>query len=353
MKRKAFTLTELLVVVVVIAALAAVALPKYKRVIEARKTHEAEAIFEAVRTEQERRCAIGKTYNTNLTDMGDLLPKAVAIKIPKGGGPTATIGSFSTKNFNYAPKGQGLIAKSNSKDYSYTLTLQSYRDGRICCDGKDCDKFNYPKCDDLGIVATAPECESEDVCTSADCGGKGLGERSCAAYDAGHDITTTETVACSAVSDFTGGDAIQTTKQLYSTCSETVTYDLSQCYKDVTAACDCSNDPVYKLGGNNAKCTTRTYGDGRTEGPTVKDNRKCYKMAETTPGNYDCSEIGEYNGGYSLGTATGCRRYKKEYSTPKAGIAAGATDDVEVDNSTCNADACYKEAEEKSCCCGD
>ena len=52
MRKKAFTLTELLVVVIVLGVLAAVAVPKFSRVLETRKTSEAEEIFSAVRTEQ-------------------------------------------------------------------------------------------------------------------------------------------------------------------------------------------------------------------------------------------------------------------------------------------------------------
>ena len=52
-KKKAFTLTELLVVVIVIGVLAAVVLPKFSKVIETRKTTEAEELMAAVRTEQE------------------------------------------------------------------------------------------------------------------------------------------------------------------------------------------------------------------------------------------------------------------------------------------------------------
>ena len=59
-KKKAFTLTELLVVVIVIGVLSAVVLPKFNKVIETRKTTEAEEMMAAVRTEQERRCSLDK-----------------------------------------------------------------------------------------------------------------------------------------------------------------------------------------------------------------------------------------------------------------------------------------------------
>ena len=46
--KKAFTLTELLVVVIVIGVLSAVVLPKFSKVIETRKTTEAEELMAAV-----------------------------------------------------------------------------------------------------------------------------------------------------------------------------------------------------------------------------------------------------------------------------------------------------------------
>ena len=58
--KRAFTLTELLIVVIVIGVLSAVTLPKFTRVIENRKVTEAEEMMSAVRTEQERRCAMDK-----------------------------------------------------------------------------------------------------------------------------------------------------------------------------------------------------------------------------------------------------------------------------------------------------
>ena len=131
-KKKAFTLTELLVVVIVIGVLSAVVLPKFSKVIETRKTTEAEEIMANVRTEQEKRCALDKNYTTDAA--------------------TVNLASLNTKNFNYTLKNTGIEAKSNNSKYGYTLKMPSYRDGRLCCDSAEqCAKLNknYPLCSEL------------------------------------------------------------------------------------------------------------------------------------------------------------------------------------------------------------
>ena len=134
-KKKAFTLTELLVVVIVIGVLSAVVLPKFNKVIETRKTTEAEEMMAAVRTEQERRCALDKNYTTDAA--------------------TVNLASLNTKNFNYTLKNTGIEAASTGK-YGYTLKMPSYRDGRLCCDSAEqCAKLNknYPLCSELTAKA--------------------------------------------------------------------------------------------------------------------------------------------------------------------------------------------------------
>ena len=89
-KKKAFTLTELLVVVIVIGVLSAVVLPKFSKVIETRKTTEAEELMASVRTEQEKRCALDKPYLTQMSELADVVKTA------------------STKNYNITLKNKGI-----------------------------------------------------------------------------------------------------------------------------------------------------------------------------------------------------------------------------------------------------
>ena len=132
-KKKAFTLTELLVVVIIIGVLSAVVLPKFNKIMETRKTTEAEELMAAVRTEQEKRCALDKDYLTEVTELTEVLP------------------TDTTKNFAYTLTSTGIKASSKGK-YAYELQMPSYADGRICCENEaECLKLNkdYPLCSEL------------------------------------------------------------------------------------------------------------------------------------------------------------------------------------------------------------
>lgn len=134
-KKKAFTLTELLVVVLIAGVLAAVALPKFNRAIETRKTGEAEEVLSAIRNEQEKRCTLDRPYAGTFKQMGDLVASSAPDSNVSGGG-----------NYTYVLENTGVSARS-AKNYS--LRIPSYTDGRICCEGDYCDRLNknYPKCD--------------------------------------------------------------------------------------------------------------------------------------------------------------------------------------------------------------
>ena len=170
--KRAFTLTELLIVVIVIGVLSAVTLPKFNRVIENRKVTEAEEMMSAVRMEQERRCTLDQNYTTNFSNLSDV------------------IASANTKNYTYSLQAQGISAKSASGDY--TLKILSYEDGSYCCTGAGCKKLNknYPDCATLSFPTSncagtegsepgepeepvAPECTNGQVKGSQACNGCG------------------------------------------------------------------------------------------------------------------------------------------------------------------------------------
>ncbi|MDY6040233.1 MAG: prepilin-type N-terminal cleavage/methylation domain-containing protein, partial [Elusimicrobiaceae bacterium] len=174
-KKKAFTLTELLVVVIVIGVLSAAVLPKFSKVIETRKTTEAEELMASIRTEQEKRCALDKPYLTDLSNMSDVVKKT------------------DTKNYKLTLQGKGVIASSKG-NYNYNLQMPSYADGRICCDGADCEKLNknYPSCTGFTyepspdsctgtVTPVEPEIKSCTGSSTQACGcqGKGTQSRTC------------------------------------------------------------------------------------------------------------------------------------------------------------------------------
>ena len=154
-KKKAFTLTELLVVVIIIGVLSAVVLPKFNKIVETRKTTEAEELMAAVRTEQEKRCALDKDYLTEVTKLTEVLP------------------TDTTKNFTYTLTSTGIKASSKGK-YAYELQMPSYADGRICCENEtECLKLNkdYPLCSELLAKA--------DYDDGTACAGEELQEPTC------------------------------------------------------------------------------------------------------------------------------------------------------------------------------
>ena len=174
-KKKAFTLTELLVVVIVIGVLSAAVLPKFSKVIETRKTTEAEELMASIRTEQEKRCALDKPYLTDLSNMSEIVKKT------------------DTKNYKLTLQDKGVIASSKG-NYSYNLQMPSYADGRICCDGDDCAKLNknYPSCtgftyepspDSCAGTVTPVEPEKKECSGSSTqtcgCQNKGTQSRTC------------------------------------------------------------------------------------------------------------------------------------------------------------------------------
>ena len=144
--KKAFTL------VIVLGVLAAVAVPKFSRVLETRRTTEAENMLSAVRMEQEKRCTLGKKYTGDFADISTVA--------------YAKTGVAEAKSSNYTYKLTTVGVEANRADSNYTLKIPSYKSGELCCSGEGCEALNksYPDC--ATIAAVSDECAA-DACDVA------------------------------------------------------------------------------------------------------------------------------------------------------------------------------------------
>ena len=145
-QRKAFSLIELLLVMIVIGALALIAAPKMKRVLEIYRAREAEETLEAIRSEQEQRCVVGQSYQTDKSKM-------------------SLLSSNNTgKDFIYTLQRTGATANREEKEYK--IRMISYKTGALCCEGSGCEMLNkgYQECTEAAVLAAlADECAGDKV----------------------------------------------------------------------------------------------------------------------------------------------------------------------------------------------
>ena len=153
--KRAFTLTELLVVVIVLGVLASVAVPKFSRVLETRRTTEAESILTSLRTEQEHRCVLGKEYQ--------IIPERVE----------SLASAKDSRNYTYSLTRTGAKATSSK---GYTIAMPAYQNGQLCCEGDYCSSLNksYPSCSSLSVpkdecAAPCEDCTCEEYAQSNRC----------------------------------------------------------------------------------------------------------------------------------------------------------------------------------------
>ena len=147
---KAFTLIELLMVVLMISILSAMVLPQFTKVVDSFRVLEADQMMREVRNDQESRCTLGRKY------------VATASKVKVFAKGSASGSKYITSNFTYTLSNVGMTATSPEKNY--TLVMPSYLDGRICCD--ECGSFTnkYVTCDKLDYSENLQKMINNDPC---------------------------------------------------------------------------------------------------------------------------------------------------------------------------------------------
>lgn len=171
--KKAFSLPDLLITVVVLGLAAAVALPRVYKVLEQRNAQSAEAVLAQYRSEQEGRCVQEKQYSVDFASLPGILSQR------------------EDKHFTYELLPTGIAARRKG-GYGYVLQMPSYEDGRLCCEDRDaCQRLGkeYPSCSDLTARAdyhSGEECSAfkkEPLCT-------GENTRPCGCQDKGRQTRT-------------------------------------------------------------------------------------------------------------------------------------------------------------------
>ena len=305
-KKKAFTLTELLVVVIIIGVLSAVVLPKFNKIVETRKTTEAEELMAAVRTEQEKRCALDKDYLTEVAKLTEVLP------------------TDTTKNFTYTLTSTGIKASSKGK-YAYELQMPSYADGRICCENEtECLKLNkdYPLCSELlakadyddgtacaGTVAAPPpvyECSGPSTQTCG-CNNAGVQTRTCnhstGEWSAWSACDAPATCSCSGTKPATSQTCNSCGSQTRTVSCDTSTGEWSvgswgACSVKDSSFCNCTHPVDLGLGA------FPDYGSCCIGGEIYSLNGQKWNIEQHDNGyccNYDCSNAKVYDDGSRMG----------------------------------------------------
>ena len=331
-KKKAFTLSELLVVVIVLGVLAAVAVPKFTRVLETRKTTEAEGMLSAVRTEQEKRCTLGDEYSVKFAS----LPVAASLQ-------RSTEREAKSANYTYTLNGSGMQAQSSGKDY--TIKMLSYKDGGLCCEGSYCNQLNksYPSCGGV----PADECAVRIPCSgssSRSCGCQNTGRqyRSCdentgswgawgscsvgackscsgaATRSCGCNNAGTQRRTCNVFTGTWGG---------WSSCS---VGECKDCVGSATESCGCNN-----AGVRYRTCNEMTGTWGSWGACSIGECKSCSGPSEQSCGcnnagtqSRTCNEMtGTWGswGACSIGECQGCSESSKPATSESCGCNNGGT----------------------------
>ena len=138
-KTEGFTILELMFVVIIIAVLVAVGVPSYLRVTERAKAAEVTPIMNKIKDAQMQRKLLSSAASFTL-DFKAANPNFPTI-VDNQSITTTTAGNTNdtlrTTNFDYVLLDNSVKAVRRAR-YTYTITMDSYDSGKMCCDGADC-----------------------------------------------------------------------------------------------------------------------------------------------------------------------------------------------------------------------
>ena len=149
--KKGFTLIELLVVTMILAILAAIALPMYWKSLERSRTTEAAAVLDGLKKHQEMTKITYGNYTTSFGDFSPDFPKLTITGYDKA----------ESEHYKYYLRGEYAEAESKTR-YNYTMK-GGYHEGGICIYGEDAGIIIplYPPCE--------PACSGAACCAEGEC----------------------------------------------------------------------------------------------------------------------------------------------------------------------------------------
>ncbi|MDR0645837.1 MAG: prepilin-type N-terminal cleavage/methylation domain-containing protein [Elusimicrobiota bacterium] len=385
--KEGFTLTEILVVVLIAAVMAAIAYPMYTKSIMKARAVEAVNLLEIVKTKQASRYIVSRRYYASFENMGQLTQNKSKEKVNAAEPDKMEIGDY-TLTLNNAQNCIRATYKKSGKDL-FTFS-SSYDDSGLGCSGDICRSFG-------NVIG-----EAKEVCN---CGNKTcnngyiLNEDTCECYckaglcDIGgrcyspSQAQATSTPCSNVNSGYTGGTVTRTCR---ASCSggSCGSWNTSGCTKSCTAtepagiqtcasgcgtqtrtvACN-SSTGSWKTGIWTGKCGSKTqtqetskqcssisslYSGGRATRECEADceGGKC-KAWDMSACERECSAESKPEGSESCGK---CGRKRR---TVECNSATGVWKEGECEKGsancteTCRCDSGYSWAEDKNTCTKD